>query len=361
MSRDSTPVRNWLLKRVGHKPYGTYLVRLLIQSGFALTCVILGIQLSRFYVAARQGELPLPTRPPGVEGFLPISGLMGLLDWFYQGSLNTIHPAATVLVVLAIASALFLRKSFCSWICPVGFLSEMLARFGRFLFGRNFRIWRWLDIPLRGLKYLLLGFFLYAIITMSAEALQAFLGSPYNRVADVKMGLFFVRLGSVGIGVMVFLTLASVLVNGAWCRYLCPYGALLGLFSWASPVRVRRDEGSCIDCDLCNRVCMARLPISTADQVRSVECTGCLDCVSVCPATNSLVAVAGRRRMGVLTFAAAVLALFVGGIAAAKALGVWQNSISDQEYVIRLQRLDSPEYGHPGNSGTTESVTKSPH
>ena len=51
----------------------------------------------------RLPDLPLPSRPPGVEGFLPISGLMGLLDWIYQGALNTIHPAATILFVLFLA------------------------------------------------------------------------------------------------------------------------------------------------------------------------------------------------------------------------------------------------------------------
>ena len=135
-----------------------------------------------------------------MEGFLPISGMMGLLDWFYQGTLNRVHPAATMLFVIVVVVAFVARKSFCSWICPVGLLSETLARLGRKLFGRNFRPWRWLDIPLRGLKYLLLFFFVQAIVGMSGAALQAFIESPYNRVADVKMGLFFVRLGPVGGG-----------------------------------------------------------------------------------------------------------------------------------------------------------------
>jgi hypothetical protein len=225
----------WALGRTGRKADRSYRLRILVQALFTLTCVLLGIQLASFYTAAQSGATPLPHRPPGVEGFLPISGLMGILDWVYQGALNTIHPAATVLLLIAGASALLLRKSFCSWICPVGFLSEGLARVGRRVFGRNFRVWKWLDIPLRGLKYLLLAFFVWAVFTMSAEALQGFIQSPYNRVADIKMGLFFVDLGRVGITVMAVLVLLSILIQGAWCRYLCPYGALLGLFSWLSP------------------------------------------------------------------------------------------------------------------------------
>ena len=137
-SRPSS-ARGWIAGRTGRKAEGKYRIRLLVQSAFALTCILLGIQFARWVGAAQAGEFPLLARPTGVEGFLPISGLMGALDWFYQGSLNVIHPAATVLVLVALAMALLHRKSFCSWVCPVGFLSELLARFGRWSFGRNFR------------------------------------------------------------------------------------------------------------------------------------------------------------------------------------------------------------------------------
>jgi polyferredoxin len=283
-----------------------------------------------------------------VEGFLPISGLMGILDWIHQGTLNRVHPAATMLVIVFLAGALLLRKSFCSWICPVGLLSESLARLGRKLFGRNYRPWRWLDIPLRSLKYLLLAFFLWAILGMSALELRAFIESPYNRVADIKMGLFFVHLGQVGLTVIVVLAILSVLVQGAWCRYLCPYGALLGLFSRFSPVRVQRRPNSCIDCSLCDRVCMARLPVSSSVKIRSVECTGCLDCLAVCPVKDTLTLRAGRRRLSVPAFAAAVVLLFVLGYSGARVAGLWHNQIPDREYTERIRQLDSPAYSHPG-------------
>ena len=338
----------WLSTPVGPKRHRTFRVRLLVQAAFAATCVVIGFQLSRFYLAAKAGELPLPHRPPGAEGFLPISGLMGILDWIYQGTLNRIHPAATILVILALLSAILLRKSFCSWVCPVGLISESLARLGRKLFGRNFKIWRWLDRPLQSLKYLILAFFVWAIFTMSAEALQAFIQSPYNKVADVKMGLFFVNLGQVGVTVMLVLIVGSVFIHGLWCRYLCPYGAMLGLFSWMSPVQIRRTAESCIDCSLCDEACMARLPISKLAVVRSVECTGCVDCLAVCPVKSTLELAAGPKRMKIPTHAAAVVLLFLLGTVAARMTGQWHNDISDQEYVQRFQEMNQPEYGHPG-------------
>jgi NAD-dependent dihydropyrimidine dehydrogenase PreA subunit len=349
-SRAVTTALDWLQGTTGRKGDRVYRMRLAVQALFALICVLMGIQFARFTRAAFAGDLPLPTRPPGVEGFLPISGLMGLFDWVYQGTLNRIHPAATMLFIIFVLVAFFARKAFCSWICPVGFLSEALARFGRKLFGRNFRPWNWIDIPLRGLKYLLLFFFLQAIVRMSDLALQGFINSPYNKVADVKMGLFFVRLGSVGASVILVLLVLSIFINGAWCRYLCPYGAMLGLVSLVSPVKVHRQETACIDCGLCDKACMARLPVSALDSVSSAECTGCLDCVATCPVPDALqVKAAHRWEMTLPAYALVIVLLFFGGYTGARLAGWWESDLSDQEYSTRIRSLDHPAYGHPGS------------
>ncbi len=341
-------LRAWLSGRTGRKADRTYRIRLLVQGAFAFTCILLGVQFARWVAAARGGVVPLPERPAGVEAFLPISGLMGFLDWVYQGTLNVIHPAATVLVLVALALAVLLRKSFCSWVCPVGFLSELLARFGRWAFGRNFRPWRWLDIPLRSLKYIVLGFFLLSILAMSPTALAEFLTSPYNRVADVKMGLFFADIGTTGVVVLGSLAVGSVFINGFWCRYSCPYGALLGLFSWASPTGISRNAETCVSCGLCDKACMARLPVSSKSAILSVECTGCLNCVAVCPVKDALAVKVGRRPVAPVAFAAGVVGLLLVGYAGARIAGRWDNAITDAEYVQRIQDIQSSEYGHAG-------------
>ncbi len=321
-------------------------MRVAVQAFFALTCVVLGWRFSAFVSAAQQGAATLPHRPPGVEAFLPISGLMGALDWIYSGTLNDIHPAATVLLLIFLATALLFRKAFCSWICPVGFLSDALARAGRRLFGRNFRPWRWLDVPLRGLKYLLLGFFLWIILGMDPFALRAFLASPYNHIADVKMYLFFAPPGQTTLIVVGVLALLSVLVQGAWCRYLCPYGALLGLVSWASPLKIRRDPATCTDCGICDKVCSARLPVSKSLAVTNVECIGCLDCVASCPVKDTLSVGTAKRRLSPLAFAALLLALFGLGYGAARVTGNWQNGLTPDQYRTFVGGAD--RLGHPG-------------
>ena len=164
------------------------------------------------------------------------------------------------------------------------------------------------------------------------------------------MGLFFVRLGPVGGGVLLALVVLSVLVHGAWCRYLCPYGALLGMIARFSPIKIERHADACVDCGLCDRVCMSRLPVSKVGRVASVECTGCLDCVATCPVPGALEIKAARRwRLTAPAFAVVVVMLFLGGYSGARLAGLWHSDLSDAEYSYRIRNLDRPEYGHPGS------------
>ena len=154
------------------------------------------------------------------------------------GRLPRVHPAGMFLLLAFLGVSLLLHKAFCSWLCPVGTLSEYLWKLGRKLLGRNFRLPRWADVPLRGLKYLLLGFFVWIIARMPVEVLAGFLSGPYGIIADVKMLNFFRHLGETGGAVLLVLALLSLVVQNFWCRYLCPYGALVGLAALFSPARI---------------------------------------------------------------------------------------------------------------------------
>ncbi len=323
--------------------------RLAVQTGFLLSSLFMGWQFWRFYSAAvttTTGDLSY--RPPGVEGYLPISGLMGAIDWFYQGSLNIVHPAATILFLTFLGMSILLRKAFCGWICPVGFISENLARVGQLIFGRNFRPSGIIDNPLRSIKYLLLGFFVWAIFSMTPTALHSFIESPYNKIADIKMMLFFVNIGKVGGIILAALAGLSIFIQGFWCRYLCPYGALLGLFSWISPFKVRRDPISCIDCGLCDKVCPARLPVMTKLEIISPECIGCADCVTSCPVKGALLIGIPERSFNAKRLAVLIVLFFVIGYSAARVGGVWSSGLTDDDYRYHIQNRDGEEYGHPG-------------
>ena len=188
---------------------------------------------------------------------------------------------------------------------------------------------------------------------MTPASLQAFINSPYNRVADVKMYLFFARISSLSAIVVIALILISIPINGAWCRYLCPYGALVGLAGWTSPLKIRRNRQSCTGCKLCDQVCLARLPISRQEQIGSIECSGCLDCIAVCPEANTLSVTHFHKSCSSFVVAVGILLLFLMGYSAARFSGNWANSISDQEYIDKIQRINTSEFGHPGAGGGT--------
>lgn len=322
-------------------------LRLSIQLAFVMLCVWIGIEFHAFVQwGLAGGEDAYPGRPPGVEGFLPLSALIGFKHWFVTGAMNHVHPAAMVILLAIVLISIAVKKAFCSFLCPVGTLSEYLWRLGRLVYRKNLRLPRWLDYPLRGLKYLLLFYFLWAIATMDPPTLNAFVHSPYNKVADIKMYLFFAELSGLALKVLVVLAVLSLFVKNVWCRFLCPYGALLGIAGWLSPLKVTRSKATCIDCELCTRACPSDIRVHTAGRVWSDECTNCLECVAACPVKDTLEVRARGRAISARMVAAIVVGIFLGVTGLAMATGHWQNSLARDEYLLRFTRLDSPMYQH---------------
>jgi Pyruvate/2-oxoacid:ferredoxin oxidoreductase delta subunit len=325
-------------------------VRNRFQSVLFLLTLAVGVQFYLF-VAQAGGDGPITIqRPAGVEGFLPIGALLGWKQLLTTGVWDPIHPAAMVILFYAAAISLLLRKSFCSWFCPVGTVSEWLWKLGGRMFGRNLQPPAWLDWPLRTLKYLMLSFFVYITIRMSSAEIAAFLNTPYYKMADVKMLHFFTHIGIVaGVTVAVLLTM-SVFIRNFWCRYLCPYGALMGIFALFSPTRVQREADTCTNCLKCTRICPSHLPVHKRKQIVSPECSGCLDCVNICPS-------AGTLSMKTTAFGSAhwnapklAIALGVGFILlfyTAQFTGHWQSALSDGEFRMLLRMIDSPLMTHP--------------
>ena len=348
------PLRKKLVRRVGTDR--SQLIRRSFQVAFLLLNLWIG---GAFYFWVRGFELGThdraSLRPAGVEGWLPIAGLMNLKYWLTSGRVPAIHPAALFLFLSFLAIAFLFRKAFCSWLCPVGTLSEFLWRAGRLLLRRNFSLPRWLDIPLRSLKYLLLAFFVWAVGNMSADAVEEFMRSPYGAIADVRMLNFFRYVGGTAALILAFLVVASVVVQNFWCRYLCPYGALLGIASLLSPLRIRRSEDACIDCAKCAKVCPSALPVDKLISIKSAECTGCLECVAVCPAEGALQIALPQwtqprsqspsaGRLPAWAMAAGIAVLFLGIVGYAKSAGYWNGSVPDYVYRQLVPQANAVEH-----------------
>lgn len=334
-------------------------IRFVVQAAFAMLNVWLGAQFYlwvRFY--ERGGSGIYVSRPAGAEGWLPIAGLMNLKLLLSTGRVPAIHPAAMFLLIAFLLMSLFAKRSFCSWLCPIGTLSEQIGKLGRKLFSRHFRLPRWLDLPLRSLKYLLLGFFVFFIAAMSADMLEAFMQTPYGLVADVKMLNFFRGMSLTAAIVILALGLLSLVIENVWCRYLCPYGALMGLVSLLSPLKIRRNTAACIDCGKCARACPAALPVDRLLQIRSVECTACMECVASCPAEGGLAFSAApsrgsvaapalyRRAVSPLGMVAILAVIFFGTILFARATNHWQTNVPRAVYQQLVPHAN--EATHPG-------------
>ncbi len=309
-------------------------LRRTVQIVFLLLNVWIGVQFFlfvRYYETA--GSSIRISRPPGIEGWLPIASLMNLKVFLETGAMPGVHPAGMFILIAFILMSWLLRKSFCGWLCPVGTVSEWLWRMGKNTFKRNWILPRWLDLTLRPLKYLLMSFFLYAVATMPADAIQAFLAGPYGMVADVKMLNFFRYMSTAVAVVLGVFSIASIFVQNFWCRYLCPYGAFLGLFSLASPVVIRRKPETCIECEKCARQCPSLLPVDTLLTVKSVECTACLICVAACPVEGALELTVARRRVPAWFLTAAIAAIFLGICGFAQWRGYWHTKLPEQVYM----------------------------
>ena len=328
-------------------PDRTQAIRRWFQLAFLALNIWIGAEFYlwvRFYETG--GESWYAQRPPGVEGWLPIASLMNLKAWVQTGAIPSIHPAGVFLLIAFLLIAWLLRKSFCSWLCPVGTFSEYLGKLGRKVFRRNFALPRWLDLPLRSLKYILMAFFLYVIATMSANQIRAFLGGPYGIVSDVKMLNFFRTLTAAGIAILTLLAAASLFVQNFWCRYLCPYGGLFGLLALASPLKIKRDAALCIDCGKCARACPSALKVDQLVTISSAECTGCLSCVASCPVANTLcMSLAGRRKVPLWAMAGGIAALFFGCVLIAHWTGHWQTNLPEPLYMELVPRAN--EFEHP--------------
>ncbi len=269
-------------------------------------------------------------RPPSVEGFLPISALISLKKLLLTGTYDSIHPAGLTIFLAALVIALLARKGFCGWICPVGFVSNLGWKLSQ-LFKRLKDTPYWLNYPLLSLKYLLLFFFAYLILwKMDLKTIQSFSQSPYNIIADAKMLQFFLAPSNLTLVVVGIIVVLSLFIRNFWCRFLCPYGALLGFFSLISPTKVNRHKAICIDCKKCEKECPAGIEITLKESLATPECIGCLECIEVCPVNDCLSLSFFTKKQPSITLPIIVLLIFFGFYGWAVSSGNWHQDIPEK-------------------------------
>ncbi len=193
---------------------------------------------------------------------------------------------ATVILVGAV-----LGRWICGWLCPFGFLSDIFDRFSKHK-----------KFPKKAgyIKFVLLGIIIITSILSFKSNKQVL---PF--CAIVCAGGFFYGLlpyyVTTGFGnlkgklpffhvlvlyhiayAVTFLTLAYRYSGRFFCRYICPMGAVLGLFNKIALVRIEHDSSSCNNCNACNKVCPMGADLCQDSFLDRTNCIACARCVKVC-------------------------------------------------------------------------------
>ncbi len=221
---------------------------------------------------------------PGALGSCPIGSLQAVL-----GDRN--HHFSFYVLGLMMLFGIVLGRLICGFLCPFGFLQDLLYKIPL----PKLHVPEKADRALRYLKYVVLfGFVILAPLVFT----NAFgIGSPYfcklicpagtleggiplvlsNPTLKKTIGtLFYWKMS-----ILILTVLASIAIYRPFCKYLCPLGAFYALFNRFSLYQLRLDQDACISCGACERVCKMQVRLRENKDIG--ECIRCGACKAVCP------------------------------------------------------------------------------
>ena len=214
---------------------------------------------------------------PGAVGACPIGSLQSFL-----GALRFRFPY--YVIGLLIFFGALLGRTVCGFLCPFGWLQELLNAVPLLRKTDRFA----LDKPLRCLKYAVLALLL--VLPLFVKLTPFFCkyvcpaGTLSGALLAVSDALVRSRLGGLftwKVFILALTVFASLKIWRPFCKYLCPLGAIYGFFNRVSLHRLRLEESRCVGCGKCAEVC--RMNVDPSREPDSAECVRCGKCVGKCP------------------------------------------------------------------------------
>lgn len=218
-----------------------------------------------------------------IDALCPFGGLETLWRWLVTGGqyVSKTHLSNLVLGLGLLIGVLFAGGAFCGWVCPFGALQDLLNWVRAKLHIKEILVPAKVDRILRYGRYVVLTFVLIQTITLVKLWFADW--DPYRTIFGLGWLFEFNPAEAWGAYLIAaFILVASLFIERAWCRYLCPLGGAISLISKFSFLRIRRNGDTCKNCNVCAKPCPVKLPVATAKTISS-ECIGCLACVEACP------------------------------------------------------------------------------
>jgi len=218
---------------------------------------------------------------PGAIGACPLGSIQNALA-------AAGHQAGWYVLGIILLYGVILGRTICGWLCPLGLIQELLHKIPtpKIRKSRITRVLSWLKyillavfaaaIPLwYGLRHNmpLPGFCKYICPAGTFEGAIGLLANPVNSEKFSMLGILFTRKFII----MLLIGLLCVFCYRTFCRFICPLGAIYGLFNSFNVIGVKVDSSRCSGCGSC--VCSCGMDVR---HVGDHECINCGRCMEVC-------------------------------------------------------------------------------
>lgn len=259
-------------------------IRKIVQWFFLLLIALIAINHS---LVENGGGIPFLSTA-SLHALCPFGGVVTIYQYATVGSfVQKIHESAFILMIIGFMLAFLFGPVFCGWICPLGTVQEWVGKLGHKIFKRKYNhfIPTKLDKILRYLRYLILIWVVYVTATSGRLIFAEY--DPY-------FALFNFWTSEVALGSLIVLGLTlllSVFVERPWCKYACPYGAILGITNLFRVFQIKRAASTCKADGACSIMCPMNIPVDSLTTVRDHQCISCLECTSeaICPVAKTVV------------------------------------------------------------------------